>query len=718
MTLTNSPTRWELMFDEPLRERVGPAPQELVNSVAHFYAATGSSGQPKAAELSTDMLVDLHAAIDELPTVVKNQLEARLLGIFFMSGLDSSAAADLVAYVNGEILGAVVIIDVDVFSNRHANDWATWRENTAFASTPDIRLDVLIARPEDDCRKAALQYILLHEFGHVMAAESDVMPNWWAGSISRNAYSFPSLSWEAAADGAFTPKADQDFPHRDSISLYTTPRLSGDQIPAIYEALNHTDFPTLYAASDVQEDFAESYATYVHSVLLGKPHEVRIYLGEELAAAYEAFWEKSTRAKFFEAYFQRPATTFPRREAHAATAERCKNIIARSDREFLGLAPFLRLSLETGDMCLVAQELLQKAFQDLDNAVLWMNLSTAFFSIYERTHGLATQEQALQACRQFHLPAVQQPARCRVLMLMAPGDLAENTPLDCLLELSAVDITLYYSTLEAPLPPELPSHDVLVVGLSETDSSRPILKALEALLIGWDRPIVNLPAFIPNVERGTASRLLQGVPGLLMPPTHPIRRECLGDLDSEFPIIIRPLGSHAGRGLAKIDNAQGLDSYLSEIQEDEFYISRFIDYSGEDGQFRKVRIALVAGQPFVAHMAVSSHWMIHYVNAGMYIDRAKCAEEAAFMESFPEFANRHRAALDAVYRRFGLDYICIDCAETRDGELLIFEVDHAMVVHSMDPEDLFPYKKAHMQKISQAYEDFLCSSMANQPLTV
>ena len=32
-----------------------------------------------------------------------------------------------------------------------------------------------------------------------------------------------------------------------------------------------------------------------------------------------------------------------------------------------------------------------------------------------------------------------------------------------------------------------------------------------------------------------------------------------------------------------------------------------------------------------------------------------------------------------------------------------------MVVHAMDPEDLFPYKQVHMLKVKQAFDDFLYS---------
>jgi hypothetical protein len=96
----------------------------------------------------------------------------------------------------------------------------------------------------------------------------------------------------------------------------------------------------------------------------------------------------------------------------------------------------------------------------------------------------------------------------------------------------------------------------------------------------------------------------------------------------------------------------------------------------------------------------------------MYEDAAKRAEEAAFMEGFDAFAARHRAALDAIWRRSRLDYVCIDCAETRDGELLVFEIDHAMVAHAMDPAELFPYKQPQMRRVKAAFVGLLRSLAA------
>ena len=53
-------------------------------------------------------------------------------------------------------------------------------------------------------------------------------------------------------------------------------------------------------------------------------------------------------------------------------------------------------------------------------------------------------------------------------------------------------------------------------------------------------------------------------------------------------------------------------------------------------------------------MGVSQHWMIHYLNAGMYEDAAKRAEEAHFMDAFDAFAERHAAAFEAIHARIGL----------------------------------------------------------------
>lgn len=389
------------------------------------------------------------------------------------------------------------------------------------------------------------------------------------------------------------------------------------------------------------------------------------------------------------------------------------------DFPFRGLAPFLRLSIAGIDLRPIGQAMLQRAESEPDHAALWMALANTMMAMGLHDAGLSIQAQALALQRVYPIPAKQQPARLRVLMMMAPGDLAANTPLECLLEDTDIDLVFYYLSHHTLFAADIPAHDVLLVAVSEADEHRDLLVGLTAALVDWPVPVVNLPQHIPNTGRAAASRLLQDVPGLMIPPTWRATREQLTTIATEqraipalfdgtdFPIILRPVGSHGGHDLERLDNAAALADYLARIAGDAFFISRFVDYRGTDGLFRKCRIALIDGVPFACHMAASTHWMIHYVNAGMYDDASKRVAEGEFMATFAAFADRHYVALSAIAERSALDYVCIDCAETQDGQLLIFEIDHAMIVHAMDLEHLFPYKQIHMAKVRDAFRQML-----------
>jgi len=227
------------------------------------------------------------------------------------------------------------------------------------------------------------------------------------------------------------------------------------------------------------------------------------------------------------------------------------------------------------------------------------------------------------------------------------------------------------------------------------------------------------------------SRSLAGVPGLCSPTAVAASRSMLDDyLLSDrsipgfeaprglYPCLIRPSSSHAGAGLARIDSREKLADYLRLSFERQFFVTAFEDYSGHDGLYRKSRVAFIDRQPFLCHLAISSNWMVHYLNAGMTESAEKRAEEARAMAGFDgDFARRHAAAFDALHERLGFDYYSIDCGETRDGRLLIFEADAAAIVHLMDPPDLFPYKHAQMHKVFEAFGAMLRRRAGAYPAT-
>jgi hypothetical protein len=66
--------------------------------------------------------------------------------------------------------------------------------------------------------------------------------------------------------------------------------MSREAMLEVYKALRATSFATAYAVTNAYEDFAESFATYVHTVLMGKRYVLRIsHQGEEVLR-HEHYW--------------------------------------------------------------------------------------------------------------------------------------------------------------------------------------------------------------------------------------------------------------------------------------------------------------------------------------------------------------------------------------------------------------------------------------------
>ncbi len=363
---------------------------------------------------------------------------------------------------------------------------------------------------------------------------------------------------------------------------------------------------------------------------------------------------------------------------------------------------------------LIAERMERLAGDAADTAAL-MDLALIWQLYGERDHALAYQNHALGQCRLFLDPAPKETA-LRLLCLMAPGDLTINQPVELLVHGRDITLIKLYLAPGETFPETIPEHDAVLVAVSEYDHTRPILEYLSGALDGWPRPVINRPQGILKPGRDEAARLLEDAPGLAVPGTvrwsaEDVSRVVDGGLlaDDAFPLIVRPVGTHAGKGMVKVDDRAGLAAYRDQVVAGGWYnIAPFVDYRAADGHYRKYRVAVIDGRPFVCHVAISDKWMVHYGSSGMEQTPWKRDEEARRMEVFDlDFVPRHRAAFDAMTERLGLDYIVLDCAETADGLLLYFEADNAGAVHDLDPPDLFPYKLPQMRRIFDAFESLV-----------
>ena len=386
----------------------------------------------------------------------------------------------------------------------------------------------------------------------------------------------------------------------------------------------------------------------------------------------------------------------------------------------IGFAHLTRQAFEGVDLHPLREHLLARIAEGTAQAGEGLDLSLIAQLMGDKEAGLVIQSEVLSFHQLFRTPTAAPKPGLRLLALAADIDMGGNTPIEFLLEGSDIELLTLYVTKTTGLPETLPEHDVAIVVASDSDECRDVLALIEKAAPRWPRPLLNRPELIGNLDRDKLYRLLADIPGLDIPVTANATRAQLSDLaegriactgiaaDLHFPMIARPRGTHAGVGLAKLDDAAALAAYLAERQEQDFFVARFVNYASPDGLYRKIRLTIVDGKPFACHMAIADRWDIWYLNAYMAFSDEKRAEEAIFMQDFDDaFAVRHRSALDEMSRRVGLDYFIVDCAENQNGELLVFEADNTAVVHNMDSPLVFPYKPPQMRKIFAAFTAML-----------
>jgi hypothetical protein len=285
---------WEARLAEPLLERVAPASPQMVEYLTWDNLANGYPQQPRTAQVSAGFLAEVKAAFADLPREVQLLFVDRLAGIALVDDLGGTGYTDTIVDASGHEVAGYIVLDAGVLQRLSANEWATWKESSPFIADPAWKLEARIEEDAQDNRRNAIQYILLHELGHVLSIGSNVHPPWTKQPKDGgpdDAYPFFHLSWRTESN-AWVPQGGADFALRRDVVYYFGAKLPAARMAETYAQLQKTNFATLYAASRPGDDFAESFASYVHVVLMGKPWSITAWRNGEPVLVYRACWDE------------------------------------------------------------------------------------------------------------------------------------------------------------------------------------------------------------------------------------------------------------------------------------------------------------------------------------------------------------------------------------------------------------------------------------------
>lgn len=290
----------------PLTERVHILPQNIADALRGSNFAAGFGGEIAPAENAEYMLEDLREAIDSIPEPVKRLVEDRLIGVYLVQemklGEYMNAAGLAFKTINffHQYAGTVILLD-SVMMEKSPDRSLAGRSFVPFDQYGYYSMETDLADSGSNDRVTTLRTVLLHELGHHIDYDRGIVPESFSyGDIIRPGCGFTCLSWKRRGLQRGGVRLRTAFAHlkRGEIKEYAL------GMPKTLEALKASNFPSLYGAMQPEEDFAESFAMYVHTVMMDLPWEITFRIDGEIKAEIGSCFTDGRcprKRKFFDA---------------------------------------------------------------------------------------------------------------------------------------------------------------------------------------------------------------------------------------------------------------------------------------------------------------------------------------------------------------------------------------------------------------------------------
>ena len=314
----------------------------------------------------------------------------------------------------------------------------------------------------------------------------------------------------------------------------------------------------------------------------------------------------------------------------------------------------------------------------------------------------------------------------------------EGTPVSILLLISAaggniptrnfLDDRVFETTVVVPefydFGEPLPRHQLIFNAIGDADLAGDALAAAQSVAALSGAPVLNAPLAVMATGRADNAQRLSRLPGVIAPAMVTLSRELLSLPDAAtalarhgltFPLLLRTPGFHTGRHFVRVDRPGALKEAVAELPGAELTAIEYLDSRGADGKVRKYRVMMIDGRLYPLHLAISSHWKIHYFTAEMADSDEHRAEDAEFLENMPGLLGaRTMTALEHIQRTLGLDYAGIDFGLSPTGDLHLFEANATMVVNAPEPDVRWTYRRPAVERIFAAVRRMLIAAPDSQ----
>ncbi|MCR9143166.1 MAG: hypothetical protein NXI24_13005 [bacterium] len=282
--------RYDFDADRPLHRRVGAMPAHVLEYVRALDERPDyKSYQPTAAEMRL-----IRRSLDRLPPRLKQNLERRGLGIYFIDDFLTSGLTDWA--VSGDPKGESPpeIYSYMVFHAKSLKtsmqDLLNEREASCFRKDDSgTEIEIRLGGKE-----SAFTYLLLHEAVHALDYSERISPY-----VEESVYPYQRRIQRDIQAGELIdrvwsdyrePRAAFDFPTRKLVTFYGFrggPRLALGEASEVYRGLAGSPFVSLYGSQMWPEDLAELVSMYYLTEAAGRSYSIRLKRKGRIIAEHE-----------------------------------------------------------------------------------------------------------------------------------------------------------------------------------------------------------------------------------------------------------------------------------------------------------------------------------------------------------------------------------------------------------------------------------------------
>ena len=220
-------------------------------------------------------------------------LKERLVGIYFVENLLGAGFTEFVLDEKDKVHAFIAVNPATLRTG--LSEWLSAREASCFAGAA-TGTDATSVFVECSGSYQALLYALVHECGHVADYVYHYTPyvEPTIKDLGLGVATSPFIEnvWVDYAK----PESRADFPGRADITFYGTgggPKIPIASAAGMYRSLENGPFPSLYAAQNWAEDFAECFTWYFFTDRLAQSYTLGVKRGDTVEVSYEPiYWSR------------------------------------------------------------------------------------------------------------------------------------------------------------------------------------------------------------------------------------------------------------------------------------------------------------------------------------------------------------------------------------------------------------------------------------------